>query len=204
LRGVRDRPGASPESVSSRNSGTDGGKIATDKPIFNICMKIPAVGPAAAGGTVCLCVGIEVAAVVFIARAPHWRSRCDRPMFIAEQAASVIIRCLRVKSRTFAAKSIINITQCSQPRVKPGNAQLVTTSAGESKLPEGKVPDIVMVSTENGGTYVVGVSLPVTVTDVAPARKSSRLNDTDWASTREMAANATKIRTRYAQCAASK
>jgi hypothetical protein len=51
-----------------------------------------------------------------------------------------------------------------------------------------------MVSTENGGTYVVGVSLPVTVTDVAPARKSSKLNDTAWASTREMAANATKIR----------
>ena len=70
---MRDRPGESPESVSSRNSGTDGGKIATDKPIFNICMKIPAVGPAAAGSTVCLigCVGHEVAAEVLIVRAPH-------------------------------------------------------------------------------------------------------------------------------------
>ena len=60
-------------------------------------------------------------------------------------------------------------------------------------MPEGKVPEIVMVSTENGGTYVEGVSLPVKVTDVAPARKSSKLNDTAWASTKEMAANATKM-----------
>ncbi len=63
-------------------------------------------------------------------------------------------------------------------------------------MPEGKVPEIVMVSTENGGTYVAGDSLPVTTTDVAPARKSSKLNDTAWASTMEMAANATKIRRR--------
>ena len=70
---MRDRPGASLESVGSRNSGTDGGGIATDEPIFNICMKIPAVAPAAVGATVCLigCVVHEVAAVVFIARAPH-------------------------------------------------------------------------------------------------------------------------------------
>jgi hypothetical protein len=85
----------------------------------------------------------------------------------------------------------------TQPNVQnPGNAQMVTTSAGESKLPEGKVPEIVMVSTENGGTYVEGVSLPVKVTLVAPARKSSKLNDAGWASTRKMAANATKMRRR--------
>jgi hypothetical protein len=76
---VRDRQGASLESVSSRSSGTDGGGIATDEPIFNICKKMPAVAPAAAGATVCLigCIGHEVAAVVFIARVPHWRTRLD-------------------------------------------------------------------------------------------------------------------------------
>ena len=70
---MRDRPGASLESVGSRNTGTDGGGIATDEPIFSICMKIPAVAPAAAGATVCLigCVVHEVAAVVVIVRAPH-------------------------------------------------------------------------------------------------------------------------------------
>jgi hypothetical protein len=61
-------------------------------------------------------------------------------------------------------------------------------------LPEGNIPEIVMVSTENGGTYVVVVSLPVTVTEVAPPRKSSKFNDTAWASAREMAENATKMR----------
>ena len=70
---MRDRPGASLESVSSRSSGTDGGGIATDEPIFNICMKIPAVGPAGAGATVRLigCIVHEVDAVVVIVRVPH-------------------------------------------------------------------------------------------------------------------------------------
>ncbi len=70
---MRDRPGASLESVSPRSSGTDGGGIATDEPIFNICMKIPAVGPAGAGATVCLigCIVHEVDAVVVIVRVPH-------------------------------------------------------------------------------------------------------------------------------------
>ena len=77
LRGLRDQPGASLESVSSRSSGTDGGGIAKSEPVFDAVWirHVPnqAVHPAAAGATVCLigCVGHEVAAVVVIVRAPH-------------------------------------------------------------------------------------------------------------------------------------
>ncbi len=70
LRGLRDQPGASLESVSSRNSGTDGGGKANNEPVFDAVgiWHIPnqAVAPAAAGATVCLIgrVGHEVAEVV--------------------------------------------------------------------------------------------------------------------------------------------
>ena len=46
----------------------------------------------------------------------------------------------------------------------------VTTSARESKFPEGKEPETVIVRTEKGGTNVVAVSMPVRATDAAPAR----------------------------------
>ena len=68
----------------------------------------------------------------------------------------------------------------------------VETSASESKFPEGKEPEIVIVSTEKGGTYDVAVSVPVRATGAAPARWSSKRSDTLWAAAGERVANITK------------